>query len=58
MAGRLGFYAGYAWRTLVLGQADPLIFGIAVTDHCNLACKGCRVMRLRPSAVLAMGRYR
>jgi MoaA/NifB/PqqE/SkfB family radical SAM enzyme len=27
----------------VLRQPDPLIYGIAITDRCNLACRGCRV---------------
>lgn len=43
IAGRLGYYARYAWRVLVLRKVDPLIFGIAITDRCNLACAGCRV---------------
>src|SRR3989304_8557042 len=41
--GRLRFYARFAWRFVVLRQPDPLIYGIAITDRCNLACRGCRV---------------
>jgi MoaA/NifB/PqqE/SkfB family radical SAM enzyme len=31
------------WRFAVRRQPAPLIYGIAVTDGCNLACRGCRV---------------
>lgn len=40
---RLGYYAPYAWRFAVLRQSRPLIYGLALTDRCNLSCKGCRV---------------
>ena len=40
---RLGFYIPYAWRFFVLQQPVPLIYGIALTDRCNLSCRGCRV---------------
>jgi Fe-coproporphyrin III synthase len=40
---RLRFYGTYAWRFLVLRRQEPLIYGIALTDRCNLACRGCRV---------------
>ncbi|MBE3109232.1 MAG: radical SAM protein [Acidobacteria bacterium] len=40
---RLRFYAGFAWRFVVLRRLEPLIYGIAVTDRCNLACRGCSV---------------
>jgi MoaA/NifB/PqqE/SkfB family radical SAM enzyme len=40
---RFGFYAGYVWRFLVLQRPEPLIYGIALTDRCNLACRGCHV---------------
>lgn len=43
MDGRLGFYARYAWRALVLRHPGPLIYGVALTDRCNLACRGCKV---------------
>ncbi|MHB1416465.1 MAG: radical SAM protein [Chloroflexota bacterium] len=43
MWNRLLFYASYTWRFVVLRQAPPLIYGIALTDRCNLACPGCRV---------------
>lgn len=36
----LRFYAQCAWRFLVLRRPQPLIYGIAVTDRCNLACRG------------------
>lgn len=39
----LSFYLPYAWRFAVLRRPEPLIYGIAVTDRCNLACRGCRV---------------
>ncbi len=28
---------------MVLQRPEPLIYGIALTDRCNLACRGCRV---------------
>jgi MoaA/NifB/PqqE/SkfB family radical SAM enzyme len=40
---RLRFYVPYAWRFLVLRHPEPLIYGIAVTDRCNLCCGGCHV---------------
>ena len=40
---RLCFYATYAWRFAVLRRPAPLIYGIALTDRCNLACRGCTV---------------
>jgi len=40
---QLRFYAPYAWRFAVLRQPDPLIYGLAITDRCTLACEGCRV---------------
>lgn len=43
MIDMLRFYAPYAWRFAVLRRPQPLIYGIAVTDRCNLACRGCRV---------------
>lgn len=39
----LAFYVPYAWRFFVLRRPGPLIYGIAPTDRCNLACRGCRV---------------
>ena len=41
--GRLAFYAEFVWRFVVLQRPEPLIYGVAVTDRCNLACRGCRV---------------
>ncbi len=40
---KLRFYAKYAWHFFVLGRVDPLIYGIAITDRCNLSCQGCRI---------------
>jgi MoaA/NifB/PqqE/SkfB family radical SAM enzyme len=40
---RLRFYAGFTWRFVVRQRAEPLIYGIALTDRCNLACRGCHV---------------
>jgi MoaA/NifB/PqqE/SkfB family radical SAM enzyme len=43
LAGRLAYYARYAYHALILRRVDPLIFGIAITDCCNLACAGCHI---------------
>jgi len=40
---RLRFYAPYVWRFVVLRHPEPLIYGIALTDRCNLSCRGCHV---------------
>src|SRR5574342_728589 len=40
---RLRFYSAFAWRFVVLRRVEPLIYGIALTDRCNLACRGCHV---------------
>ncbi|MBN1352526.1 radical SAM protein [candidate division KSB1 bacterium] len=40
---RLRFYALFAWRFIVLRKVEPLIYGIALTDRCNLDCRGCHV---------------
>ncbi len=40
---RLRFYALFTWRFIVLRRLEPLIYGIAVTDRCNFACRGCHV---------------
>jgi len=40
---RLHFYTAYVWRFVVLQRPEPLIYGVAVTDRCNLACRGCHV---------------
>jgi len=40
---RLGFYIPFAWRFAVLRRPVPLVYGIVITDRCNLACRGCRV---------------
>lgn len=43
MLDRLRYYAPYAWRFTVSRTAGPLICGLAITDRCNLQCRGCRV---------------
>lgn len=44
------FYIRFMWRFVVLRKVDPLIYGIAVTDRCNLRCQGCTVANTgRPS---------
>jgi len=43
MWSRLRFYTRFAWRFVVLQKPEPLIYGIAITDCCNLACRGCQV---------------
>ncbi len=43
MLERLRFYALFTWRFAVLRRPEPLIFGIALTDRCNLGCRGCHV---------------
>ena len=40
---RLRFYSGFVWRYVILQRQEPLIYGIALTDRCNLACLGCHV---------------
>jgi MoaA/NifB/PqqE/SkfB family radical SAM enzyme len=40
---RLRFYVPFVWRFAVLRRPAPLVYGIAVTDRCNLSCHGCRV---------------
>ena len=40
---RLYFYSKYLLRFVVLRHVQPLIYGIALTDRCNLACRGCHV---------------
>jgi MoaA/NifB/PqqE/SkfB family radical SAM enzyme len=43
MWNRLRFYARFTWRFVVLRHPEPFIYGIAMTDRCNLACRGCHV---------------
>jgi len=48
--GSLTFYIPFAWRFFVLRRSVPLIYGIVLTDRCNLACRGCAVANTgRPS---------
>jgi len=37
------FYAVFLWRSSVLKRTPPLVYGVALTDRCNLSCRGCRV---------------
>lgn len=39
----VAFYIRFAWRFVVLRRPDPLVYGVALTDRCNFACRGCRV---------------
>lgn len=48
MLERLRHYAPYAWRFVVRRNAGPLIYGLAVTDRCNLSCRGCHVSNNGP----------
>ncbi len=41
--GQFSFYTTFVWRFVVLRSPEPLIYGIALTDRCNLACRGCHV---------------
>lgn len=45
-ARRAGWYARYAWRAAVRRRVDPLFYGVALTDRCNLRCGGCRIPSL------------
>jgi hypothetical protein len=40
---RVRFYAAFVWRFVALQRSAPLIYGVALTDRCNLACRGCHV---------------
>lgn len=46
MDGRLAYYATYAWRAWALRRPGPIVYGIALTDRCNLSCAGCRVANI------------
>ncbi|MDI6769292.1 MAG: radical SAM protein [Anaerolineales bacterium] len=43
MWNRLCFYLSFVWRFIILRRQEPLIYGLAVTDRCNLECRGCHV---------------
>lgn len=43
MLNRPRFYVTFAWRFAILRRPTPLIYGLALTDRCNLSCRGCRV---------------
>ena len=40
---KLRTYLPFFWRYVVLRRPAAIIFGIVLTDRCNLACRGCRV---------------
>ena len=40
---KIRFYIPFTLRFVLLRQPAPLFYGIAVTNRCNLACRGCRV---------------
>lgn len=40
---RFYFYARFLWHFVLLRHPEPLIYGIALTDRCNLTCRGCHV---------------
>lgn len=43
MLTRLRYYVSFGWRFVVTRSAGPVICGMAITDRCNLACRGCHV---------------
>jgi MoaA/NifB/PqqE/SkfB family radical SAM enzyme len=43
LCARIRFYTSFVWRYVVLRCQEPLIYGVALTDRCNLACRGCHV---------------
>jgi len=43
MLARLRHYVPYAWRFVATRTEGPLIYGLAVTDRCNLTCRACHV---------------
>ena len=51
MLERLRYYVPYAWRFVVTRDAGPLIYGLAVTDRCNLRCRGCHVSNNGPGDI-------
>jgi MoaA/NifB/PqqE/SkfB family radical SAM enzyme len=40
---QIRFYIPFVWRFTMLRRTPPLIYGLALTDRCNLRCRGCRV---------------
>jgi Fe-coproporphyrin III synthase len=40
---QLYYYTTFVFRFVVLRRTEPLIYGVALTDRCNLACRGCHV---------------
>ncbi|HLE15428.1 MAG TPA: radical SAM protein [Anaerolineales bacterium] len=40
---RARFYLSFVWRFIVLRHPEALIYGLALTDRCNLSCRGCQV---------------
>lgn len=43
MDDRLACYARWAWHSVVRRDVRPLIYGVALTDRCNLRCAGCAI---------------
>lgn len=43
MLARLRHYVRYAWHFTVARDEGPLIYGLAITDRCNLTCRECHV---------------
>lgn len=43
MDDRLAYYAHWAWSSVVRRDVRPLIYGVALTDRCNLRCAGCAI---------------
>ena len=41
--GMIRFYIRFTWRFIILRRLEPLFYGIALTDKCNLECRGCKV---------------
>jgi len=41
MSGRFGSWLGYAFQTFVLKKEIPYLFGLVITDKCNLNCFYC-----------------
>lgn len=40
---RVRFYVPFTWQFVLLQRPIQLIYGIALTDRCNLTCRGCKV---------------
>jgi len=40
---RLQYYINFTFRYVLLRSPEPLFYGIALTNRCNLSCRGCRI---------------